>query len=118
MFHVSCLLVAAAAAGLPQEAIPACRQMRQQLLARVSELPLPANFLDVLIDELGGPGAVAEMTGRKGRVVKQVCAHQENACGVVALQSAGRGCFRVAGRCVVVAVGVPRRSGEQGLWQR
>lgn len=35
-------------------------------------LQLPANFLDVLIDELGGAAAVVEMTGRKGRVVKQV----------------------------------------------
>lgn len=63
---------AAAAAGLPQEAIPACRQMKQQLLSKVSELQLPANFLDVLMDELGGPKAVAEMTGRKGRVVRHV----------------------------------------------
>jgi len=63
---------AAAAAGLPQEAIPACRQMKVALLSRVAGLKLPANFLDVLIDELGGPKRVAEMTGRKGRVVRQV----------------------------------------------
>jgi hypothetical protein len=48
--------------------------MQQQLLAKISALHLPANFLDVLIDELGGPKAVAEMTGRKGRVVRHVSA--------------------------------------------
>lgn len=74
------LLHAAAAAGLPQEAIPACRQMRQALLAKVAGLQLPANFLDVLIDELGGAAAVAEMTGRKGRVVKQVRLMLQPAC--------------------------------------
>eukprot|EP00878_Enallax_costatus_P032695 GHUV01035950.1.p1 GENE.GHUV01035950.1~~GHUV01035950.1.p1 ORF type:complete len:643 (+),score=180.98 GHUV01035950.1:954-2882(+) len=61
----------AAAMGLPPEAIPACQQMRQQLLAQVTTLDLPPNFLDQLIDELGGPASVAEMTGRKGRVVRE-----------------------------------------------
>jgi hypothetical protein len=45
--------------------------MKQQLLAQLASLDLPPNFLDQLIDELGGPGVVAEMTGRKGRVVRE-----------------------------------------------
>ncbi|GIL61313.1 hypothetical protein Vafri_15702 [Volvox africanus] len=52
------------------EEIPACVSMREELLAAIDSLQLPANFLDEIIDYLGGPGKVAEMTGRKGRVVR------------------------------------------------
>jgi hypothetical protein len=46
--------------------------MKEEMLKRLEALSqhLPANTLDQLIDELGGPENVSEMTGRKGRVVQ------------------------------------------------
>ncbi|KAG9266602.1 hypothetical protein AMEX_G19242 [Astyanax mexicanus] len=48
-------------------------EKKQGLLNKISELgkELPLNTLDELIDKFGGPERVAEMTGRKGRVVRQ-----------------------------------------------
>lgn len=56
----------------PREAIEMATQIKDRLLAQIEVLgnSLPPNTLDQLIDELGGPENVAEMTGRKGRVVQ------------------------------------------------
>jgi C-terminal domain on Strawberry notch homologue/P-loop containing NTP hydrolase pore-1/UBA/TS-N domain len=44
--------------------------LKEQMLQRIRALDLPPNFLDELIDKLGGKNAVAEMTGRKARIVR------------------------------------------------
>lgn len=40
------------------------------LLDYVKKIQLPDSPLDEIIDKLGGPSHVAEMTGRKGRIVR------------------------------------------------
>ena len=47
-----------------------CEKSRDLLLAEAELLELPISALDSLIDKLGGFTKVAEMTGRKGRVVR------------------------------------------------
>jgi hypothetical protein len=43
---------------------------RKQLLKEIDDLNLPGNPLDMLIDEFGGYKKVAEMTGRRGRFIR------------------------------------------------
>ncbi len=38
--------------------IPELLEMKEELHVRIDALPLPPNFLDLLIDELGGPTQV------------------------------------------------------------
>ena len=63
----------AAAAGKVIEKrvhVAECVKMRDELLAAIEAIVLPAHFLDELTDKLGGTGAVAEMTGRSSRIAR------------------------------------------------
>ncbi|XP_062605521.1 uncharacterized protein LOC134267315 [Saccostrea cucullata] len=46
------------------------KQARDLLLGFAEKINLPNSPLDDIIDKLGGPNCVAEMTGRKGRIVR------------------------------------------------
>lgn len=47
-----------------------CLDAKNKLIAEASAINLPLSALDMLIDRLGGPTKVAEMTGRTSRLVR------------------------------------------------
>ncbi|XP_043640804.1 protein strawberry notch homolog 1 isoform X2 [Drosophila teissieri] len=59
-------------ANITERDVERCINMREMLLEKIEILGkrLPPNTLDKLISELGGTNLVAEMTGRRGRVVR------------------------------------------------
>ncbi|CAM9613610.1 unnamed protein product, partial [Phaeothamnion confervicola] len=66
---------AAAAVAVWPTLVSACVVAKNRCLAALEALPLPPSPLDDLIDRLGGPGEVAEMTGRTRRVVRDRAGH-------------------------------------------
>eukprot|EP01088_Endostelium_zonatum_P003621 TRINITY_DN1480_c0_g3_i1.p1 TRINITY_DN1480_c0_g3~~TRINITY_DN1480_c0_g3_i1.p1 ORF type:complete len:2352 (-),score=735.05 TRINITY_DN1480_c0_g3_i1:187-7242(-) len=53
-----------------QQVIPELKEIRDRLLKQLSDIDLPSNPLDQLIDELGGVNKVAELTGRTRRLIR------------------------------------------------
>eukprot|EP01047_Picozoa_sp_COSAG01_P019707 COSAG01_NODE_1103_length_11680_cov_13.513773_3_plen_312_part_00 len=51
--------------------LPALRKVQKEILAEIETLDWPPNPLDAIIDEMGGPDKVAEMTGRSTRTVRR-----------------------------------------------
>uniref|UniRef100_A0A6P4EU76 Protein strawberry notch homolog 1 n=1 Tax=Drosophila rhopaloa TaxID=1041015 RepID=A0A6P4EU76_DRORH len=62
-------------ANITERDVERCINSRELLLEKIEILGkrMPANTLDKLISELGGTNLVAEMTGRRGRVVRTEC---------------------------------------------
>ncbi|CAD7698075.1 unnamed protein product [Ostreobium quekettii] len=70
-----------------QEALLAeAMERKKKLLETVERIEMPVNPLDELIDQLGGPSKVAEMTGRKCRLVRNKDGQRK---GKVTYQSRG-----------------------------
>ena len=56
---------------IEQPAIPALVARKKKLISKVEAMDLPMNPIDSIIDALGGPTKVAEMTGRGTRIVRR-----------------------------------------------
>jgi len=54
----------------PPSPLPELVGRRDSFLGRITTMNLPPNALDDIIDQLGGPGQVAELTGRSSRIVR------------------------------------------------
>eukprot|EP00960_Hanusia_phi_P033852 750679-Hanusia_phi.AAC.2 len=55
----------------PGQTVESCLKKRDDLIRRAEECEMPSSALDALIDQLGGPEHVAEMTGRTWRIVRE-----------------------------------------------
>ena len=53
-----------------KQEIKQLQRLKRTLLKKLHKLRMPENPLDDLINRLGGPSEVAEMTGRKGRLIR------------------------------------------------
>ena len=60
------------AATTPDGSSAALQEMKTFLGERLALLELPPNPLDDIIDRLGGPDKVAELSGRTGRMLAEV----------------------------------------------
>ncbi|XP_071502207.1 uncharacterized protein [Diadema antillarum] len=56
--------------GLDQEEDEWCMQAKELLMGFTNKIDLPNSPIDDIIDQLGGSSSVAEMTGRRGRVIR------------------------------------------------
>ena len=63
------LVVAEFECGAP--ALPHLKKVQKEILDEIKTLNWPPNPLDSIIDQLGGPENVAEMTGRSSRTVRR-----------------------------------------------